>query len=309
MVTMTIPHPDLENRERSTPVYLAGPIMLTRTLTKESYVQFASFLRRKLEATGVDISNFRFSFITDAELPLFSAFKVVFPSSIHSLCVVHVRRALRRQMEKKYNMASCEVTKIMTHIFGSGGEVHQVGLIDAETEGEFIACLEKKQKEWPEPFQKFFTKNYKRRFIEKLIWPVRRDIGLGRDLGTTNHIESLHTQFKSTIGKRTEVETAVFRLGWIIPFLELHYLYANDENFILRYFRLLETQETDMFEALLDRGNYKLRQARRASLLIPPQDFNNEKIRRQKADMLFFCDSRTLGLKHALLRNEPPVSE
>lgn len=80
---------------------MAGPVMLTRSLSRRSCRQFAAFFRKWLEEQGADLSRFRLRFI--AEVALYKEFKEEFA--------------------------------------GSGGQQHGVGLIDAETEGEFRACL------------------------------------------------------------------------------------------------------------------------------------------------------------------------
>ena len=175
-------------------------------------------------------------------------------------------------MEKKLNMSKKKIAEIFPQIFGSGGAHHEVGLIDAESR-EFHACLGRIEEGWPKEFRNFFRRRYLQHFVTKLIWPIRRDIGLGRDLGTTNHIEALHRSYKTTIGKRSDVATVV-----------------------ARYIITVKAQETDMMDALLDRGRYKVRNERVPLLVIAPQDMNNGPVKRRKASLLFFCDAKTLNL-------------
>lgn len=113
-----------------------------------------------------------------------------------------------------------------------------------------------------------FAKNYVKKYVEKLIWPVRRDAGLDRNLGTTNHIESLDTSMTTKIGKRVDVPTSISR--WL---------------------RMTADQEAGMFEAVLGRVPYKIQEDMKKSLLIKPQDMQNSAVLRRKTNLLVFWDT------------------
>ncbi|XP_055356392.1 uncharacterized protein LOC129601582, partial [Paramacrobiotus metropolitanus] len=214
-------------------------------------------------------------FITDGEKPLISAFEKAFPLSCHTLCVIHVRRNIKRQLQKliRLRTGSHALRKqILVDIFGKvlANSNLQPGLIDSRSEKEFQQALTKLEQKWgasASDFTKYFRKYQEKNFLDKLIAPMRLVAGVGTDLGNTYQAESLHAKMKKIFGKRNDIRVAT-------------------ENMIAMH----NDQKEELAMTLFDHGPFELAEFLKSQLLMLPEKANDQEHIKERLCSFFGCD-------------------
>ena len=141
----------------------------------------------------------------------------------------------------------------------------QPGLIDSESSELFDRQVAICEEKWAhQAFFDWFLKYQNAIFIQKLILPARRDVGLEGNLSHTNYSEALHSKFKQLIGKPKDPRAALTGL-----------------------LKLAESQKRDLTMALVDGGPFKLN-PNYDHLRIPASRLNDKALVKRQISKLFF---------------------
>ena len=203
----------LSKRTGKHPVLL-GPTLIHKHRDQEAFGYLASSMIRlkpslaRILAVGCD----RDKAIKNGLTPHF-------PCAVFLACKKHFEDDIQRKLTE-LGVNGNERKEIVADIFGS--EVtRERGLIDRATELEFEKDLAELEQVWndrekaprrtsaPE-FHSWFVRYQAKDMKEMLLYPVRRDIGLGYDFYYNNDPESVHRNIKARQNyKATEMPTVV----------------------------------------------------------------------------------------------------
>ena len=138
---------------------------------------------------------------TDGEEALSSAFKSVFPFSVHLLCQIHKRENITRKL-RSLHVNECDMKQIICDIFGhKNGETILPGLVDSTDASHFLTQLQQLQDSLNSispDFFGWFSKNEADLMCSSMITSVRTSAGLGNrpKSFTTNNNELLNHLLK-----------------------------------------------------------------------------------------------------------------
>ena len=203
----------LSKRTGKHPVLL-GPTLIHKHRDQEAFSYLASSMIRlkpsfaKILAVGCD----RERAIKNGPTPHF-------PCSVFLACKKHFEDDIQRKLTE-LGLNGKERNQIVADIFGS--EVtRERGLIDRKSELDFERDLAELEQVWndrerearqtsaPE-FHSWFVRYQAKDVKEMLLYPVRRDVGLGYDFYYKNDPESVHRNNKSRQNyNATEIPTVV----------------------------------------------------------------------------------------------------
>ena len=234
VVFAVIQHPELRQRERTnvSPVLVAG-VMFTRSLCEESYRLFPGYIRQRLVQLGIDIQHLHFNLITDGERALYNSWLHTFPSNLsHALCVVHLRRCMRRRLLREPTLGHGKVSSILNDIFSSriADSLLRASSVCDYRAKELILFKKWKSTKW----QRIFERYYSDILLEKV---VRVNLSFKHDKAdyTTNISEAFNRKFKSVCGNKP--------VGLC--------------SAVMRYFLLLGDQETSLVLSTVNKGPFK----------------------------------------------------
>ncbi len=224
---------------------LIGPVLVHERKTEETYSTFASSLR----TIEPDLSSLM-AFGTDDEKALANAFNNNFQCATHLLCEVHLKKNVE---SKLVDLGIKEELKdeITADIFGKlSGDIFESGLSDASNVSDFEQQMKLLKQKWCDAhdkgaeFYEWFLKNKAKEFVESVIHPVRERAGLGcpPERFTTNRSERTNGVIQDFVKQKA---------GGKVD----EYVFAQTLK------ELIDTQEQEIELAVVDKGEYKLREA------------------------------------------------
>ena len=228
-------------RTRNYPAFI-GPVLIHFKKSFSTYLFFSS----TLVGLRPPLSYLK-SFGTDGELALYQAFKHSFPSAVHLLCSIHVRRNIKSKIQEMGITESVQQI-ILGDIFGKQvGAQYIEGLIDAENDQEYENGLQSLIRKWKAldanedgpvcSFTGWFVQYKNAAVKEGLLRPNRQRAGLGDPPSqfTTNASESVNALLKNKMDyKKHELPVFLDKLKEVI-----------------------DEQERELERAIIDRGKYK----------------------------------------------------
>ena len=195
----TYRHPMLINSSGNHPVMM-GPVMIHKQKKFETYHFFAS----SLVSLRSSLRNLK-AFGTDGEKALSNAMQIVFDKAVHLRCFLHFRGNLDSKL-KELHIPKHERIEFLRDIFGNPGDL-QTGIVDADTEEEFVVLVESLKEVWdereklynnPPQFYAWFMKYCKMEVQNTMLKPKRICCGLGNPPTPfyTNDVESQNNVIK-----------------------------------------------------------------------------------------------------------------
>ena len=224
------------------PVFI-GPVMIHYKKSFATYLFFASTLL----GLRPQLSHLK-CFGTDDEQALHNAFLSVFPSAVHLLCSLHMRRSLKMKL-RDLNVGESLQKVVIDDIFRKQVATHKVeGLLDAETDEEFDEGFILLSNKWESldshadgPLHLFgaWLSEYKTALMKKTMSRTARcKAGLGDPprVFTTNASESINSVLKNKVDyKKNDLPVFLDKLKSVI-----------------------NEQEREMERAIIGRGKYQL---------------------------------------------------
>lgn len=203
----------LSKRTGKYPVLL-GPTLIHKHRDKEAFSYLASSMTRLKPSLGSILA-----IGCDRDKAVKNGLAPHFPCAVFLACKKHFEDDIQRKLTE-LGLNGNERRQIVADILGS--EVTQErGLIDRSSELDFDRDLAELEQVWndrekearatsvPE-FHSWFVRYQAQDVKEMLLYPVRRDIGLGYDFYYNNDPESVHRNIKSRQNyKATEMPTVV----------------------------------------------------------------------------------------------------
>ena len=189
------------------------------------------------------------AFGTDDEKALAGGFNENFERATHLLCEIHLRKNIEGKLVSM-DIKGEDKRSIMDDIFGRKvGNVFESGLSDAEGQAKFIGLLGSLEDKWTaahangKAFHSWFSEKKSEDFIRSVIRPVRQRAGLGCPPAkfTTNRSERTNGVLQDFV-KRNCGSAKV-----------------DEYTFVKSLEKLVETQEQEIELAVLDKGEYQLR--------------------------------------------------
>ncbi len=187
------------------------------------------------------------AFGTDDEKPLANAFNNNFQCATHLLCEVHLKKNVE---SKLVDLGITEELKdeITADIFGKlSGDIFESSLSDASNVSDFEQQMKLLKQKWCDAHNKgaeWFLKNKAKEFVESVIRPLRERAGLGCP----------PERFTTNTSERTN--------GVIQDFVKQNAGGKVDEYVFPQTLKeLIDTQEQEIELAVVDKGEYKLREA------------------------------------------------
>ena len=173
-----------------------GPTFIHQDRKRNTYFYFASQLKKL--RPGLDSLN---AIGTDGEEALSSAFKSIFPSSVHLLCQIDKQDNITGKL-RSLNVNEYGTKQIIGDIFRhKDGDSVFHGVVDATDSCDFAEKLSQLEERWNSispGFFDWFSKNEADLMCSSIIAAVRTSAGLGNPpkLFTTNNNESLNHLLK-----------------------------------------------------------------------------------------------------------------
>ena len=236
-------HLMLENVKDGNQPTLIGPIMIHERKTEESYSVFCG----SLKALKPEIVNL-LAFGTDDEKALTNAWNKNFERATHLLCELHLKKNIERKL-LELGITSRVKSEIQADIFGKvTGDSFESGISDAENQNDFLSKLSVLQSKWAAlhphggEFHNWFSSNKAGEFIKSVIHPVRQLAGLGCPPKKFDTNRSERTNGVTQDFVRRECDGPV-----------------NEYVFAKAMQKLVEAQEKELELAILNRGEYTLR--------------------------------------------------
>lgn len=230
-------------RTHRSPIFI-GPIMVHYKKTFSSYLFFAS----SLVGLHQELASIK-CFGTDGEKPLYDAFQQAFPSSVHLLCSIHMRRNIKAKTSE-LGISQKVTNMILNDIFGKqiGHEFYE-GLVDVPSDKEYEMGVKQLYSKWKAldstvngpvgAFILWFSR-YKQDLIKAtMLKSSRMKAGLGNPPAafTNNASESLNALLKRKLDyKRHELP-----------------------EFLDKLKECIEDQEKEVERAVVSRGKYVFR--------------------------------------------------
>ena len=252
-------HLMLENVKDGNHPTLIGPILIHERKTEDTYSMFCG----SLKALQPEISNI-LAFGTDDEQALTNAFNKNFERAIHLLCEIHLKKNVERKLIDLGITAGIK-DEIQADIFGkTTADVFESGLSDAESEEDFFSKLSILKSKWVKmhdgcnDFYDWFNLNKASEFVNSVINPVRKLAGLGCP----------PEKFNTNRSERTN--------GIIQDFVkrECSGSKVNEYIFALTMQKLIDVQEKEIELAVVNRGEYNLREGFK-HLSVPPSRWSS----------------------------------
>jgi hypothetical protein len=235
----------LNNRGEDQHPTLIGPVLIHERKTTESYSTFCGTIK----TLAPELNNL-LSYGTDDEEALVNAFEANFLQSTHVLCSIHLRKNVEAKLID-LGIKGQPKQDILADIFGrKSGNVHESGLVDADSAEIFRAQMNSLEQNWSENhnegerFFEWFLENKSEKFIKSVISPVRQRAGLGCPPSnfTTNRSERTNGVIQDYIRRKSgRLPVDVFTFATTLQ-------------------SLIEIQEKEMELAVVGRGEYELRQ-------------------------------------------------
>ena len=205
LTVTTYRHLMLKSRRNGQAAIIIGPMFAHQKKELNSYHAFASSLvGLKPTLQGIQCIG------TDGEVALSDGFQLAMPSSKHVLCFIHSRRNIKRKLSE-LGMPERYVKEYMSEIFGVQTGTHfTCGLVDCTSEEEFDLMLRNLENVWNKRekesrntelpvFFEWFLRYQALNFKEKMLLPLRKSIGLGRNEFTTNDNECINSIIKKKV--------------------------------------------------------------------------------------------------------------
>lgn len=225
----------------SSPV-MFGPMLIHVRKDFATYHYFSSSLvgqRSKLSSL--------LAFGTDGELALENALAASFPSAQHLRCFLHFRQNVDRKL-RELNIPKHVALEIAKDIMGCPTQL-QHGLVDAENETVMDRVLARFEKRWnelekpynsPPFFYHWFMKHCRNNVAKYMLQNVRTKAGLGSPPSPyyTNEVESKNRVLKEAV----------------------QYKSSQLPDFIEKMKALMEEQRHEIERAVIDGGEYRLRE-------------------------------------------------
>ena len=203
----------LSKRTGKHPVLL-GPTLIHKHRDHEAFSYLASsMIRLKPSLTRI------LAIGCDRDKAIKNGLTPHFPCAVYLACKKHFEDDIQRKLTE-LGLNGNERNQIVADILGSD-VTRETGLIDRATELDFDRDLEELEQVWndrekaarrtraPE-FHSWFVRYQAKDVKEMLLYPVRRDVGLGYDFYYNNDPESVHRNIKARQNyKATEMPTVV----------------------------------------------------------------------------------------------------
>ena len=114
---------------------------------KQKKFETYHFLASSLVSLRSSLRNLK-AFGTDGEKALSNAMQIVFDKAVHLRCFLHFRGNLDSKL-KELHIPKHEWIEFLRDIFGNPGDL-QTGIMDADTEEEFVVLVESLKEVWDE---------------------------------------------------------------------------------------------------------------------------------------------------------------
>lgn len=203
----------LSKRTGKHPVLL-GPTLIHKHRDKEEFSYLASSMTRIKPSLGRILA-----IGCDRDKAVKNGLAPYFPCAVFLACKKHFEDDIQRKLTE-LGLNGNERSQIVADIFGS--EVTgERGLIDRSSELDFDRDLAELEQVWNDrekvargtsvpQFHSWFVRYQAKDGKEMLLYPLRRDIGLGYDFYYNNDPESVHRNIKSRQNyKATEMPTVL----------------------------------------------------------------------------------------------------
>lgn len=196
----TYPHLLLVDKTTMKCPTMLGPVSVHKRLNTECYDYLAASMTRAQPA----LRNI-LSIGSDGDSKIFNGMKEQFPASTWVLCKKHVEDNVRRKLTS-LGITTSNQQVFVTDIFGNV-EQNKRGLADCSSRAHFDDELKALKGHWDQKelsirnveqaqFHSWFMRYKSEEMKERMLYPVRRDIGLGYDYYYNNANESINNSVK-----------------------------------------------------------------------------------------------------------------
>ena len=203
----------LSKRTGKHPVLL-GPTLIHKHRDKEAFSYLASSINRIKPSLGRILA-----IGCDRDRAVKNGLAPYFPCTVFLACKKHFEDDIQRKLTE-LGLNGNERSQIVADIFGSEVTLER-GLIDRSSELDFDRDLAELEQVWNDrekvaretsvpQFHTWYVHYQAKDVKEMLLYPLRRDIGLGYDFFFNNDPESVHRNIKSRQNyKATEMPTVL----------------------------------------------------------------------------------------------------
>ena len=249
----TYPHLLLVDKKTMKSPTMLGPVAIHKRLNTECYNYLAASITRAQPA----LRNI-LSIGSDGDSKIFNGMNEQFPASTWVLCKKHVEDNLRRKLTS-LGITSSNQQPFIADIFGNV-ENSKRGLADCSSPAQFDNELEALKAHWNQKelsirnveeaqFHSWFVKYKAEEMKEKMLYPVRNDIGLGYDYYFNNANESIN----NTVKRKKDYK----RCKDVVEF-------ADEVR------EIKDIQQRNVERAIIGEGPYRLRNEYREDLEVSP---------------------------------------
>lgn len=237
------------NRKTNKAVYLPGPAMFHTTKSQRDYLYFAhtllesNYAMERIEFLGGDRDKAQLGFLKPLKGCTFIA------------CKKHVEDDIKRKIT---DLGLNSIRHELVHDIFGNEYTKEKGIIDSETEDEFLAKVESVCNKWDRieegltgktpQFSSYFQRNIQDDMKNGMLLPVRRRAGLQNEFFYNNAQESSNFVLKSKIQEKKVVEGTGYR-----PDLKCTW-----SEGIAVYRGLVQQSKRDIQRAVLGIGPYDL---------------------------------------------------
>ena len=190
------------------------------------------------------------AFGSDGELALEQALSATFPKAQHVRCFLHFQQNIEHKLRELGIPTSASI-EVVKDIMGSPMQL-QCGLVDCDTKEKLDEMLASYKNRWseiekpyhsPPVFHSWFMKNCRNTVANCMLLSVRENAGLGSPPSPyyTNEVESKNRVLKQAV----------------------EYKSSQLPDFVDKMRSLMQEQRHEIERAILDTGEYKLRDEHR----------------------------------------------
>ncbi len=265
---ITYQHLLLENRNGGKHPSMVGPVLIHEKKTTETYSVFSGTIKTLQPGLGNVLA-----FGTDGEKTLVTAFRNNFERAKNLLCDLHLKANVESKLQE-FGISGKEKETIVADIFGRRrGSVFEAGLADVSSSEQFVQQLGQLEETWSglhkngQNFFSWFRHHKSDDFVNCVISPVRQRAGLGcpPERFTTNRSETTNHVLQDFVSRETNGKKKVDE-----------YCFASSVE------RLIKIQNQEIELAVVERGEYKLREEFRY-LEVTPTEWSKMREDQRKA--------------------------